>query len=363
MADKKITDLQLRSDVDEDVNLPADDGIQSYRVTAPQMRTFVLAQQTDPKSLFNYSLVGTVGSSALTIALKTANGNNPSPSNPVKFNFRSATIGDGDTDVVSHTSSLSTVISSGSTAGHLDGEDNYLYIYAINNAGAVELAWSSNPFWDEGKLWNTTAEGGAGAADSRAVLYSTTGRTGVAIRLIGRMKVNQSTAGTWASVPSEIALPPFYAPKTGLIAAIQITGTAGWSLNSRSLSDFSTGTNINAPTVIYNDLPGRVDTTDTDLPQIVLNDLPAGFYKVEFKFKQAHANNDVWCIGDGTTDGPFHGNDTSSHMSLVAFFRYTSKGNRTFRLRAYSDSGSITLYGGLGSLEWYINAAVERLGD
>lgn len=42
MAQKKITDLQLRSNVSPDLNIPSDDGIQSYRVTATQMKNFVL---------------------------------------------------------------------------------------------------------------------------------------------------------------------------------------------------------------------------------------------------------------------------------------------------------------------------------
>ena len=42
MAKKKITELQLRSNVSETVNFPVDDGIQSYRVTAPQIESFVL---------------------------------------------------------------------------------------------------------------------------------------------------------------------------------------------------------------------------------------------------------------------------------------------------------------------------------
>jgi hypothetical protein len=41
---KKITDLQLRSNVNDDVNLPADDGIQTYRVTAPQVAAYALAK-------------------------------------------------------------------------------------------------------------------------------------------------------------------------------------------------------------------------------------------------------------------------------------------------------------------------------
>lgn len=43
MAQKKITDLQLRDDVTADVNFPSDDGIQSYRVTAQQIKDYILA--------------------------------------------------------------------------------------------------------------------------------------------------------------------------------------------------------------------------------------------------------------------------------------------------------------------------------
>jgi len=43
MAQKKITDLTLRSEVTADLNLPGDDGIQSYRVTAQQIKDYILA--------------------------------------------------------------------------------------------------------------------------------------------------------------------------------------------------------------------------------------------------------------------------------------------------------------------------------
>jgi microcystin-dependent protein len=42
MAQKKITELQLRSDVTSDLNFPSDDSIQSYRVTAEQIKNYVL---------------------------------------------------------------------------------------------------------------------------------------------------------------------------------------------------------------------------------------------------------------------------------------------------------------------------------
>jgi microcystin-dependent protein len=41
VANKKITDLQLRDNVTADVNLPGDDGLQTYRVTAQQLKDFV----------------------------------------------------------------------------------------------------------------------------------------------------------------------------------------------------------------------------------------------------------------------------------------------------------------------------------
>lgn len=43
MATKKITDLQLISAVTSSLNFPSDDGIQSYRATAEQIKNFVLA--------------------------------------------------------------------------------------------------------------------------------------------------------------------------------------------------------------------------------------------------------------------------------------------------------------------------------
>lgn len=43
MADKQITDLQLRDNVTDEVNFPGDDGIQTYRMTALQLLQYILA--------------------------------------------------------------------------------------------------------------------------------------------------------------------------------------------------------------------------------------------------------------------------------------------------------------------------------
>lgn len=161
---------------------------------------------TMSKQIINYSLAASVASSALTLALKDASGSDASATSPVIVAFRNSTLATGTPSVVLVTAALSTVISSGSTAGHASAVADYVHWYLINNAGTGELAWCTNGGLDEGALWTTTAEGGAGAADSRTVLYSTTARSNVAIRYIGRMLSNQTTAGTWAAVPTEISL-------------------------------------------------------------------------------------------------------------------------------------------------------------
>lgn len=45
MAQKKITDLQLIDAVTSGISVPSDDGIQSYRFTAAQMKAFILANE------------------------------------------------------------------------------------------------------------------------------------------------------------------------------------------------------------------------------------------------------------------------------------------------------------------------------
>jgi hypothetical protein len=77
----------------------------------------------------------------------------------------------------------------------------------MNNAGTLELAAvniSGGNQLDETNLISTTAEGGAGAADSANVIYSTTARTSLAYRVIGYIESTQATAGTWATAPSTI---------------------------------------------------------------------------------------------------------------------------------------------------------------
>ena len=141
-------------------------------------------------------ITASVATSALTVTL-----------NPTTLDFRSATLTSGT--VVSRViaSAISVVVSSGSTLGTVSAVQSRIVVLALDNAGTVELAVvniSGGTNLTETGLISTTAEGGAGAADSASVVYSTTARTNLAYRVVGYIESTQATAGTWATAPSTI---------------------------------------------------------------------------------------------------------------------------------------------------------------
>jgi len=141
-------------------------------------------------------ITASVATNALTITL-----------NPTSLDFRSATLGSGTVNTRQISTAISLVISSGSTLGTVSGQQSRIVVLAIDNAGTVELAAvniSGGNQLDETNLISTTAEGGAGGADSASTIYSATARTNVAYRVVGFIQSTQSTAGTWATAPSTI---------------------------------------------------------------------------------------------------------------------------------------------------------------
>ena len=160
----------------------------------------------------NGRLSVTMASNAVTIAVKGNDGNDPSASNPVIVSFRSSSATSGAYVTRTITTALSTVISAGSTGGMTNGVAARIYVGLMDNAGTPELYWW-NPLSGtslyapvESELISTTAEGGAGAADSAQVLYSATARNTLAHRVIGYFEVTEATAGTWATGASKIQL-------------------------------------------------------------------------------------------------------------------------------------------------------------
>lgn len=184
--------------------------------------------------LLNGLVVTSVGSNALTIAIKGADGNDPSASNPVFVAFRSATLGTAGFTLRKITAALSMTVSSGSTLGHASGSACHLFAYLIDNSGTVEVAVSNLPpdypgTFANTRLISTTAEGGAGAADSATGIYSTPGRSNVPWVCVAMCKSTQTTAGTWAANMTQVDQAPFRIPTCAFSAYKSSTQSVGIS--------------------------------------------------------------------------------------------------------------------------------------
>lgn len=190
------------------LTLPADAGTNTFMPESNGSGTLTFVPAIGPADLRNVSIAFSVAANALTASLKGYDTNAPSSTNPIRVVFRNVTSATGTPVIRSVNAATTLVISSGSTLGFASGVTHYAYWYLIDNAGTAELA-VSHAFFDEGSVVSTTAEGGAGGADSNRVMYSTTARTNVPCRLLCRTKHSLTTAGTWDEVPDEVSFWPF----------------------------------------------------------------------------------------------------------------------------------------------------------
>lgn len=155
----------------------------------------------------NLGLATSVSSNAMTVALKQSDGSTDPSSGSAKVSaaFRSATAGSGSYAVVDRTSALSITIPSGATLGHASATNQYVWVYLISDSG-MDIAVSGVKMFDDGSVQSSTAI--SSGATSGTTLYSVSGHTNKPIRLIGRLLVNETTAGTWATNASEVNLLP-----------------------------------------------------------------------------------------------------------------------------------------------------------
>ena len=128
-----------------------------------------------PTLIQNAGLTFAVGAGAATITLKQSDGStDPDGSNPVKLGFRHSTITNGAFNIVSATTAISAIIPSGALMGFVDATQGRIFVYGLNNAGTVELAFTG--FKKDESVLHTTVALSSGS-DDRGSLYSTTLRT------------------------------------------------------------------------------------------------------------------------------------------------------------------------------------------
>lgn len=157
--------------------------------------------------MLNGYITASVAASALTVALKTLAGTDPTDADPVTFNFRSSSLTDGAIASVEVAAALSLTIPSTATMGASNGVAFDLLVVVFNDGGIVRLGLV-NPLttdtFDESALKSSTTVGTG--ADSAGVIYTGAGVTSKPYRVIGFLSWSGglATAGTWNAAPTTI---------------------------------------------------------------------------------------------------------------------------------------------------------------
>jgi hypothetical protein len=224
-------------------------------ITEAQAKTWftamraALAEMGDPLGmpgkLQNLSLSLTVGSSALTIALKDRDGSDPSAASPVSAGMRNVTAATGDFAALNVSAASSLVVSSGSTLGTRSSVPFRLWIVLFNDGGTLRLgvincvtsAAGAGAGSDVSAIYplaawgiaSSTAEGGAGAADSAQTFYTGSAVSSKAFIVLGyaTWESGLGTAGTWSAGPTRVQLFGPGVPLPGQLVQVQRNDTGG----------------------------------------------------------------------------------------------------------------------------------------
>lgn len=189
----------------------------------------VLSPQPQAAGMINGTIVESHSGNAVTFALKTLAGADPSATDPVFFAFRNATAATGNYVVLTATAAMSLVVSSGSTLGTTSATAFKLWLVMFNDASTLRMGVincvSGTTIYPLGQfpIATSTAEGGAGAADSAQVFYTGTAVTSKAYIPIAyaAFETGQSTAGSWAASPTRMQLVAPGTPMPGTEIQVQ----------------------------------------------------------------------------------------------------------------------------------------------
>lgn len=194
--------------------------------------------------MINGTIVASVAAGALSVAVKTRAGADPSAADPVAFLFRDSNAAIGDYYAYTVASALSMTLSAGSTMGFLNSAAGRLWLVAFDDAGTVRLglinclqrsAAAQNTFaaifplgaWGDA---SSLADDGAGGSDSAAQFYTSNGHavTLKAYATLGYLTWESGLAavGTWTA-PTRIQLFGPGVPLPGRSVQIAATTTYG----------------------------------------------------------------------------------------------------------------------------------------
>lgn len=200
------------------LTIPAGTGLTAFTDGSNWFTTGIqgvlVGKQMQYGELINATISRSETSNAVTFSLKTLAGSDPSANDQVLICFRDVTSGTGDYVYRTITAAKSLTISSGSKLGTSDATAFRIWLVLFDDAGTIRLGaincLNGINIYPLGRtpLASSTAEGGAGGADSAHVFYTGTAVTSKPYVVLGYATYESglTTAGSWNAAPSTIQL-------------------------------------------------------------------------------------------------------------------------------------------------------------
>ncbi len=348
-------------------NSPAVATTYSGNNTFPGTNTFTPIQLftagIGPSFVNNYSLAGSVAANALTITLSGYDGTALSSTNKAQFMFRNVTAGTGTTAVVESTANLTLTISSGSTLGATSAVPFRVWIVLLNDGGtlrlgAINCSTTSNlvpnstaiiyPLSDD-SIASSSAEGGAGGADSAGTIYTGSAVTSKAMRVLGYMDFSLTTAGTWDEAPDKVQL-----WQTGMKLPGDIVGSS----YKRDGATTTTTTTLPGDNTVPQNTEGAEFTTLAYAPSSAANLLFIdGNAYVATDTTSSHAALALFqdTTADAIVTAVNHTAGTNAATKIALHFETiaSSTTSRTYKLRYGVNAGGTTRVNGSGGAGLY----------
>src|SRR5215470_3617900 len=284
----------------------------------------------------NLQINTSVAASALTIALKERNGNDPSASSPVLFTVS----GSGTSVSRAVAAPLSITVPNGATLGTINGQACRIWIGLFDNAGTPVLGVFNalNPstlsivYWDESTAISTT---NISAGSTLAQTWYTNGAvTTKSFRIIGYLEATEPTAGAWTVAPVRTQLFGAGQRKPGdVVQELYTTTTTGGTTTSATFVALTTGQTIvitptNAANIIRVESQGTLSITTGAHISITIS-------------RGTTANtNLIGNIANANTTAAF-----SLPGAVLAYDLPNTTGSTTYAIQGKTDAGTLT-YGG-----------------
>jgi len=296
--------------------------------------------------MLNGTLVASIAGNALTIAVKTLAGVDPSPADPVFFLFRDASAGYA---VIEQTAALSITVPSGATLGTINGQANRIWVGVFNNGGTAVLGIynslsfqagvPSNPSvlpWDETSAANGT--GVTSGSTGAQLWYTASTLSSKVFRILGHVESTQATAGTWATSPGKVQL---FGP------GVRRPGDGG------SHANFSQNSLVNFSSTSFVALTGMVVSISLAAPCNLVWVDSFGMVNVANNTNASlglsrGTTNNTNMIGAVATSGNVQGSSQIYTMPVNTYDLPNTSGSISYSLQGKSSAGSSCTWGASG---------------